>query len=134
MPGQSRLMTLFTIMVTVMVVGITGLLWATSSAVAAEENTSSEENQTTARANNIPMPPPIPSEEGTIVPDVTIVDSAEGRIEKYSVNGEVYMIKITPKSGPAYYITDIDGDGVLETREHALAADFHINQWMIFNW
>jgi len=130
MMAQSRLTTPFTAMATAMVITLASLLWLTSPALAAGEDR--QAGQSTAAA--VPAPPPIPSEEETIVPDVTIIEDDEGRIEKYSVNGDVYMIKITPKSGPAYYITDTDGDGVLETRSHELAADFHINQWMIYSW
>ncbi|GMR08145.1 MAG: hypothetical protein BMS9Abin26_1150 [Gammaproteobacteria bacterium] len=130
MMEQSRLTTQFTAMATAMIITLTSLLWVTSPALAAGEKKQAEQSKTDA----VPVPPPIPNEEDTIVPDVTIVEDDEGRIEKYSVNGDVYMIKITPKSGPAYYITDTDGDGILESRSHELAADFYINQWMIFSW
>ena len=35
-------------------------------------------------------------------------------IEEYSFNGQVYMVKITPRGGVPYYYIDTDGDGKLE--------------------
>lgn len=62
-----------------------------------------------------PIPPKVPGEE--IEPTVTIKEREGQRIEEYSQNGRVYMIKITPVKGPAYYYLDTDGDGDLELRE-----------------
>jgi len=62
-----------------------------------------------------PIPPKVPGEE--IEPSVTITEREGQRIEEYSQNGRVYMIKITPVKGPAYYYLDEDGDGQLELRE-----------------
>ena len=62
-----------------------------------------------------PIPPKIPGEE--IEPSVVITEREGERIEEYSQDGRVYMIKITPVKGPAYYYLDEDGDGQLELRE-----------------
>ena len=62
-----------------------------------------------------PIPPKVPGEE--FEPTVKITDREGQRIEEYSQNGRVYMVKITPVKGPAYYYFDEDGDGQLELRE-----------------
>ncbi len=62
-----------------------------------------------------PIPPKVPNED--IEPSVTISDKDGERIEEYSQNGRVYMIKITPITGPAYYYLDENGDGQLELSE-----------------
>ena len=62
-----------------------------------------------------PIPPKVPGEE--IEPRVVISEREGERIEEYSLNGVVYMVKITPVKGPAYYYLDEDGDGQLELRE-----------------
>ncbi len=62
-----------------------------------------------------PIPPKVPGEE--ITPSVVITEKEGQRIEEYSQNGRVYMVKITPVKGPAYYYFDEDGDGQLELRE-----------------
>jgi hypothetical protein len=62
-----------------------------------------------------PIPPKVPGEE--IEPSVVISEREGERIEEYSLNGRVYMVKITPVKGPPYYYRDEDGDGQLELRE-----------------
>ncbi len=61
-----------------------------------------------------PIPPKVPNEQ--VEPSVVITEREGQRIEEYSENGRVYMIKITPIKGPAYYYLDEDGDGQLELR------------------
>jgi hypothetical protein len=62
-----------------------------------------------------PIPPKVPNEQ--IEPSVIITEREGERIEEYSQNGRVYMVKITPLKGPAYYYLDEDGDGQLELSE-----------------
>jgi len=62
-----------------------------------------------------PIPPKVPGEE--LEPSVVITEKEGQRIEEYMQNGRVYMVKITPVKGPAYYYLDEDGDGELELRE-----------------
>ena len=73
------------------------------------------------------------SEEQTLEPEVTIIQREDKTIEEYSVNGRVYMIRITPSRGFPYYLIDTDGDGSLETRRNDL-DDRPINQWILFRW
>lgn len=62
-----------------------------------------------------PIPPKVPGEE--FEPSVVITEREGQRIEEYSQNGRIYMVKITPVKGPAYYYLDEDGDGQLELSE-----------------
>lgn len=62
-----------------------------------------------------PIPPKVANEQ--LEPSVVITEREGERIEEYSQNGRVYMVKITPVKGPAYYYLDEDGDGQLELRE-----------------
>lgn len=80
-----------------------------------------------------PIPPKVPGEE--IEPSVVITEREGQRIEEYTQNGRVYMIKITPIKGPAYYYLDEDGDGQLELRE----SDRKLNPvqpvyWKLVEW
>ena len=61
---------------------------------------------------DVPIPPKVPQEQ--IEPTVTIREEEQRLIEEYRMNGRLYMVKITPKVGPAYYYIDTDGDGQLE--------------------
>ncbi len=67
-------------------------------------------------------------------PEVTIIQSDGKRVEEYRVNGQLYMIKVTPRKGPPYYLVDTDGDGVLETRRNDLASNMLTPQWILFRW
>lgn len=63
-------------------------------------------------AEEMPLPPKVQDEQ--IEPTVTIREEEERLIEEYRMNGQVYMVKITPKGGVPYYYIDTDGDGRLE--------------------
>jgi hypothetical protein len=65
-----------------------------------------------ADTEDVPIPPKIQEEQ--IVPTVTIREEDERMIEEYRLNGQVYMVKITPKGGIPYYYIDTNGDGRLE--------------------
>jgi hypothetical protein len=79
-----------------------------------------------AAQEDLEKPPPIPPEDGAdvpippkiqgeqIEPTVTIREEEDRLIEEYRFNGQVYMVKITPKGGIPYYYIDTDGDGRLE--------------------
>jgi hypothetical protein len=78
------------------------------------------------------LPEPVRSGE-TLEPDVTIVESDKGLIYEYRVNGNLYMVKIQPDAGPAYYLLDLDGDGEMDVRrDHPGNND--IPQWVLFSW
>ena len=83
-----------------------------------------------------PEPPrlPDPLETGAnIEPQVTIIRKDDAVIEEYRINGALYMIKVTPNTGPAYYMIDNDGDGRMETRSSDL-DDVIVPQWVLFTW
>jgi hypothetical protein len=63
-------------------------------------------------AQDVPIPPKVQDEQ--IEPTVTIREEEDRRIEEYRFNGQVYMVKITPRGGVPYYYIDTDGDGTLE--------------------
>jgi len=60
----------------------------------------------------VAIPPKIPGEQ--LEPTVTIREEEDRMIEEYRFNGQVYMVKITPRGGIPYYYIDTDGDGKLE--------------------
>lgn len=70
----------------------------------------------------VPIPPKVQDER--LEPTVTIrEDEEQNLIEEYSLDGRVYMVKVTPKVGPPYYYLDDDGDGRLELQERERAGN-----------
>ena len=67
-------------------------------------------------------------------PEVRIIKKDSATIEEYRMNGELYMVKITPGIGLPYYLIDADGDGKLESRYNKLDPGIMVPQWMIHRW
>jgi hypothetical protein len=58
--------------------------------------------------------PPPKNFESDIVdePQITITKKGEDTVEEYRINGELYMMKVTPPAGgPAYYLLKEDQNG-----------------------
>lgn len=78
------------------------------------------------------LPPPAIDEEG-LEPEVTIVKEEKQTTYEYRINGRLYMTKIVPNSGPAYYLLDLDGDGEMDTQQDD-PASIVVPQWVLFRW
>jgi len=77
--------------------------------------------------------PPSDTNENVVVPDnaqVTITKKRDLTIEEYRVGGRLYMIKVTPKYGPPYYLVDDLGDGTF-ARQESLDSGFRVPRWII---
>ena len=79
-----------------------------------------------------PAPPPLSNE--TLEPEVTIIQRREQTVEEYRLNGQLYMVKITPDKGFPYYLLDSDGDGDLDTRQDELSPKLMVPHWVILRW
>lgn len=85
-----------------------------------------------------PPPPQVPYDGGQpngqqTQPDIRIVEKEDAMITEYRVNGQLYAIKVQPKVGPAYYLYDDSGDGVLDRRRE-LGESPGVNYWRVFSW
>jgi len=68
-------------------------------------------------------------------PEITIIPGKDGgTITEYSVNGEVYKVKITPAFGPPYYLIDKNGDGEMDCKVNNIYDDICVSQWVLFSW
>ncbi|MCU7905472.1 MAG: DUF2782 domain-containing protein [Candidatus Thiodiazotropha sp. (ex Epidulcina cf. delphinae)] len=84
----------------------------------------------------VPEPPDLPdvvADDEAIEPEVTIIKREEGTIYEYRVNGRLYMVKIQPDNGPAYYMIDRDGDGEFDSRSTD-PTNIAIPQWILMRW
>jgi hypothetical protein len=82
-----------------------------------------------------PLPPPPAMEpnaqDGDLEPQVTITKKADLVIEEYRVGGKLYMIKVTPKIGPPYYMIDERGDGQFSRQDGPDASSLRPPRWVI---
>ncbi len=67
-------------------------------------------------------------------PEVTIIKRKDSVREEYRHNGKLYMVKVIPTVGPAYFYIDQDGDGVWETNYSNRDSTPKVPQWVILNW
>jgi len=59
----------------------------------------------------VPSPPKVTDGEALDEPEVTIRKKGKDTIEEYRINGELYMMKVTPEHGVPYYLHKEDQDG-----------------------
>ncbi|MFQ5488496.1 MAG: DUF2782 domain-containing protein [Gammaproteobacteria bacterium] len=87
-----------------------------------------------AESGAVPAAPPTAGSEGDLEPEVTIIHRGGEMIEEYRINGQLYMIKVTPRKGIPYFLVDTDGDGNFEVRQNELDQELLIPQWTILRW
>jgi hypothetical protein len=80
-----------------------------------------------------PLPPKIQDPDDQIQPQVVIRQEDGRTVEEYSVGGVVYMVKVTPAVGPAYYLIDTTGDGNFDSR-HEHMEPVRPAHWKIIQW
>jgi len=83
-------------------------------------------------AKERPLPPKVEGEE--IEPSVTIREEEDKTVEEYRYNGQIYMVKVTPKVGLPYYLIDDNGDGVLEATPNKGLAPVSPVYWKVKEW
>ena len=60
---------------------------------------------------DIPPPPKVQDGEALDDPEITIRKKGKDTVEEYRINGELYMMKVTPEHGVPYYLHKEDQDG-----------------------
>jgi hypothetical protein len=70
----------------------------------------------------------------TLEPDITIVRKEKNTVHEYRRGGKLYMVKVIPDVGPAYYLRDSDGDGKMDVRSNELDHGAQVNLWTIVEW
>ncbi|MDP2787743.1 MAG: DUF2782 domain-containing protein [Pseudomonadota bacterium] len=77
---------------------------------------------------NIPPPPGMVDPD--MEPQITITQRGDDRIEEFRVKGRLYMIKVTPPHGKAYFLIDQRGDGQMRKYDD-LSPNFQVPLWVI---
>lgn len=83
-------------------------------------------------AKERPLPPKVEGEE--VEPSVTIRQEEDKTIEEYRYNGQIYMVKVTPKVGLPYYLIDANGDGILEATPDKGLSPVNPVHWKVKEW
>jgi hypothetical protein len=89
--------------------------------------------QDPSKAQPIPEPPPPPPGfelDPGLEPQVTIRKRGEDTVEEYRISGKLYMIKVTPPGGRAYYLIDERGDGKF-SRQDSHDSGIRPPMWVI---
>jgi hypothetical protein len=71
--------------------------------------------------------------DADIQPSVTLKQFDNRRVEEYSVNNNVYMLKITPAAGAPYYLVDQDGSGDMSWNRGP-GPNLQVPQWALMRW
>lgn len=74
-------------------------------------------------------PPPTIADQGLPEPEVRITRDGDNTVEEYRLNGRVYMLKVTPKNAPAYYLMDKEGNGQMQRIDPA--QRLVVPQWVL---
>lgn len=91
----------------------------------------------------VPAPPAMPDREpmperapqlDLPPPTVTIRREDEQLIEEYSIQGRVYMVRVTPKNAPPYVLVDMHGTGELRRADTEVGPHIHVPHWILFEW
>ena len=81
----------------------------------------------------LPEPPPPPAGQEldpSLEPQVTIIQRGSDTVEEYRINGQLYMMKVVPRKGLAYYLIDSKGDGQF-SRQDGLDSGVRPPMWVI---
>jgi len=78
----------------------------------------------------IPPPPIVGEDQVTAEPKVTIIKKNGETIEEYRINGQLYMLKVTPAHGVPYYMhkEDQSGGWLMDGPSQPLS----IPKWILF--
>lgn len=107
------------------------ILWASALLVSG-----SALAQMAPKLEPLPEPPPPPpgyQPDPALEPQVVIRKQGEDTVEEFRVNGQLYMIKVTPPHGVPYYLIDRKGDGHFE-QLNTLDSRPSVPQWVIHRW
>lgn len=67
-------------------------------------------------------------------PAITIEEHENRIVQEFRVNNNLYMVKITPTVGAAYYLVDEDGSGDMAWHRGAGQFETQVPQWTLATW
>ncbi len=106
---------------------------ATAKKAAVKKTEDKDETPPSATPEPPDLPMPVQSGE-TLEPDITITRRGQDTIQEFRAGGKLYMVKVIPDIGPAYYFIDADEDGMMDARKNYLDRGSKVNMWKLFEW
>ncbi len=79
----------------------------------------------------VPPPPNGVDLEKPATPEITTTKKGQDVVEEYRMNGELYMMKVTPPHGKSYYMMKEDKDGAW-SRMDGPGNPMSIPKWVLF--
>ena len=79
----------------------------------------------------VPPPPAGIEDDAPGQPDITITKKGEDKVEEYRINGELYMMKVTPPHGTPYFLMKEDQDSGW-SRMDGPTQPLIIPKWVLF--
>ena len=80
-----------------------------------------------------PIPEPPSLGDSSMEPDVTIRQRGSEKVEEYRIKGRLYMVKVTPRVGPPYYLINRTPDGQWY-RYNGNGDNLVVPEWVIMTW
>ncbi|BEV09031.1 DUF2782 domain-containing protein [Methylophilus glucosoxydans] len=80
--------------------------------------------------DDIPSPPKVIEGQPIDQPTISKRKDGDNEVEEYSLNGEVYMVKVTPPSGKSYYLHREDRNG--EWVHDGPSRPVSVPKWILF--
>ena len=72
--------------------------------------------------------------DSDLAPAITLREEDNRTVQEYRVNGNLYMVKITPSIGAPYYLIDQDGSGDMGLHRGGSDLNIQIPQWALLSW
>ncbi len=86
-------------------------------------------------ASEVPPELQVAPQEGDVPsPEVTIKRRGPDTVEEYAIGGRVYMVKVKPAIGPAYYLVDPTGAGEFSQQINDIKNPPPVPRWVLLRW
>jgi len=72
--------------------------------------------------------------DADLAPAITLREDHNRVTEEYRINGQLYMVKITPNAGAPYYLVDEDGSGDMSMHRGGDDLDIAVPKWVLLSW
>ena len=72
-------------------------------------------------------------EQTEVPPEVTVRREGDNVVEEFRRNGRIFLIRVTPPNGQAYYLQDRGEEGEMEVSDQ-LDTQNEVSKWRVFQW